>query len=302
MTTTEATTQSGTGVATLPTYGVVILTMGQRPEELRRAVASVLGQKDVEVQVVVVGNGSKPEGLPPQVNILTLEDNVGIPAGRNAGVALVSGDLLFFLDDDALLPTDDVLARIAQRFESDPRLGLLQPRIADPAGKPSPRRWTPRLHVGDPERSSYATVVWEGAVALRPEVFERTGGWADEFFYAHEGIDLTWRVWDAGSTAWYAGDIVIHHPANDPARNDLYYRYNARNRVFVARRNLPLPLVPIYLAAWTALTVIRLKPRSALPTWFAGFWEGIVTPCGKRRPLRWRTILRMSLAGRPPVL
>jgi GT2 family glycosyltransferase len=291
-----------TRVSRCPTYGVVILTMGQRPEDLRRAVASVLAQRDVEVDVVVVGNGCNPEGLPPEVRTVALQDNVGIPAGRNAGVSLVHGDLLFFLDDDASLSADDVLARIAQRFEKDPRLGLLQPRIADPAGAAAPRRWTPRLHVGDPTRSSYATVVWEGAVALRPEVFERAGGWADEFFYAHEGIDLTWRVWDTGSVAWYAGDIVVHHPANDPARNDLYYRYNARNRVYVARRNLPLPLVPIYLAAWTALTVIRLKPRSALPKWFAGFWEGIVTPCGERRPLSWRTILRMSLAGRPPVV
>ena len=291
-----------TRVKTCPTYGVVILTMGSRPEELQRAVASILSQRDVEVEVVVVGNGWKPEGLPPGVRTVSLHDNLGIPAGRNAGVPLVRGDLLFFLDDDALLPEDDVLAKIAQHFEENPQLGLLQPRIADPDGVPPPRRWTPRLHVGDPKRSSYATVVWEGAVAMRPEVFDAAGGWADEFFYAHEGIDLTWRVWDTGSIAWYAGDIVVHHPANAPARNDLYYRFNARNRVYVARRNLPLPLVPIYLAAWTAVTVLRLKPKSALRTWFAGFFEGIVTPCGERRPLGWRTIARMSLAGRPPVV
>jgi len=290
------------GAGRCPTYGVVILTMGRRPEDLQRAVASVLAQRDVAVDVVVVGNGWKPVGLPPQVRTVSMEDNIGIPAGRNAGVSMVHGDLLFFLDDDALLPTDDVLATIARRFAEDPRLGLLQPRIADPDGAPPPRRWTPRLRVGDPRRSSYATVVWEGAVAMRPEVFEQAGGWADEFFYAHEGIDLTWRVWDTGAVAWYAGDIVVHHPANDPARNDLYYRYNARNRVYVARRNLPLPLIPVYLAAWTALTVIRLRPRSALRTWFAGFFEGLVTPCGERRPLGWRTIARMSLAGRPPVV
>jgi GT2 family glycosyltransferase len=233
---------------------------------------------------------------------VSLEDNIGIPAGRNAGVSMVHGDLLFFLDDDAMLSSDDVLATIARRFADDPRLGLLQPRIADPDGAPPPRRWTPRLRVGDPRRSSYATVVWEGAVAMRPEVFERAGGWADEFFYAHEGIDLTWRVWDTGSVAWYAGDIVVRHPANDPARNDMYYRYNARNRVYVARRNLPVPLIPVYLAAWTLLTVIRLRPRSALRVWFAGFYEGVVTPCGERRPLGWRTIARMSMAGRPPIV
>jgi GT2 family glycosyltransferase len=262
----------------------------------------VLNQRDVDVDVVVVGNGWQPEGLPEGVRSVSLQDNVGIPAGRNAGASLVRGDLLFFLDDDALLPRDDVLATIAARFARHERLGLLQPRIADPGGAPPPRRWTPRLRVGDPERSSFATVVWEGAVALRAEIFRRAGGWADEFFYAHEGIDLAWRVWDTGSVAWYAGDIVVHHPANDPARNELYYRYNARNRVYVARRNLPVPLVPLYLAAWIAITVMRLQPRSALRIWFAGLLEGMRTPCGRRRPLKWRTVLRMTRAGRPPVV
>jgi GT2 family glycosyltransferase len=285
-----------------PRYGVVVLTMGQRPEELHQAISSVLAQRDVDVDVVVVGNGWEPEGLPEGVRSISLQDNVGIPAGRNAGAFLVSGDLLFFLDDDAVLPRDDVLATIASRFAQDERLGLLQPRIADPHGARPPRRWTPRLRVGDPERSSYATVVWEGAVALRADIFQRAGGWADEFFYAHEGIDLAWRVWDTGAVAWYAGDIVVNHPANDPARNALYYRYNARNRVYVARRNLPIPLVPVYLAAWIGITVIRLKPRSALRIWFAGLLEGATTPCGRRRPLSWRTVLRMSLAGRPPVV
>lgn len=292
---------SPTGVG-LPSYGVVILTQGRRPADLQRAVASVLAQRGVTVEVVVVGNGWQPVGLPPEVLTLKLQDNLGIPAGRNAGVSKVHGDLLFFLDDDARLPTPDVLARIARHFADDPRLGLLQPRIADPGGAPPPRRWTPRLRVGDPRHSSYATVVWEGAVALRPEVFERAGGWADEFFYAHEGIDLTWRVWDSGAVAWYAGEIEVHHPANDPARNELYYRLNARNRVFVARRNLPLPLIPVYLAAWTLLTVIRLRPRSALRVWFAGFREGLIQPCGERRPLSWRTVARMARAGRPPIV
>ena len=143
-----------------PTYGVVILTMGRRPEDLQRAVASVLAQRDVSVEVVVVGNGWKPVGLPPQVRTVSLQDNVGIPAGRNAGVSVVRGDLLFFLDDDALLPTDDVLATIAQHFAEDPRLGLLQPRIADPGGAPPPRRWTPGC--ASVTRGAAATPRWSG--------------------------------------------------------------------------------------------------------------------------------------------
>ena len=46
------------------TIGVVILTMGTRPHELSRAIDSVLAQRDVDLDVVVVGNGWQPEGVP----------------------------------------------------------------------------------------------------------------------------------------------------------------------------------------------------------------------------------------------
>ena len=285
-----------------PDFGVVVLTMGTRPTDLARAVDSVLRQRGVDLEIVVVGNGWAPAGLPDGVRAVALPGNLGIPAGRNAGVGQVGGELLFFLDDDAVLPEVDTLARIARQFAADPRLGLLQPRVADPTGKPPPRRWTPRLRVGDPGRSSPAACVWEGAVALRREVFDRAGGWPEEFFYAHEGIDLAWRVWDAGAAVWYAGDIVVHHPAVEPTRHRYYYRLNARNRVWLARRNLPAPLVPVYLAVWVALTVARVRSPSALRAWFAGFREGWRTPYGGRHPIHWRTVGRLTMAGRPPII
>ena len=84
--------------------GAVVLTQGRRPAELGAAVGSLLAQRGVEVDVVVVGNGWAPEGLPDGVRTVHLPEDVGIPGGRNAGVGAVSGDLLFFLDDDARLP------------------------------------------------------------------------------------------------------------------------------------------------------------------------------------------------------
>ena len=283
-------------------FGVVVLTMGKRPDELDRAVASVLAQRDVEVDVVVVGNGWAPVGLPESVRAVPLPVNVGIPAGRNAGVAHVRGELLFFLDDDACLPRTDVLARLAVRFAADPRLGLVQPRVLDPTGRPAPRRWTPRLRVGAPARSSPAFALWEGAVAVRRDVFERAGGWPAAFFYAHEGVELAWRVWDLGAQAWYLGDIEVHHPAIDPGRHAYYHRLNARNRVWLARRNLPAPLVPAYLATWVALTLARERSPAALRAWVGGFVEGWRRDCGPRRPLRWRTVWAMTRHGRPPVV
>jgi GT2 family glycosyltransferase len=276
--------------------------MGDRPEELRRAVGSILAQKNVDVDVVVVGNGWIPTGLAEGVKSVGLTDNVGIPAGRNSGVSSVDGDFLVFVDDDACLPEPDVLARLAALFAADPSLGLVQPRFADPDGRPTPRHWVPRLRKGDPGRSSDVCAICEAVVVLPREVFDTVGGWPETFWYAHEGIDLAWRVWDSGHRVRYVGDVVVHHPAVSPKRHGEFYRLTSRNRVLLARRNLPLPVAAAYLTTWGLLTLTRARTPMARVQSLRGFREGFSAPIGRRRPLRWRTIWRMTRAGRPPVI
>ncbi len=283
-------------------YGVVLLTQGSRPEALDRAIASVLAQRGVKTDVVVVGNGWQPTGLPEGVRGVELPENLGIPAGRNAGVPYVEGELLFFLDDDAFLPTSDVLALLAQRFSDEPGLGLIQPRVADPEGLPSPRRWTPRLRVGDPTRSSDVAAIWEGGVALRRHVFTATEGWPAPFFYAHEGIELAWRVWDAGYRVRYEGDIVVNHPVIAPTRHSVFHRFSARNRVWLARRNLPFPIGVVYVAVWFTISVLRLRRREDAAEMLKGYWQGLTEPGGPRKRMHWKAVWRMTKAGRPPVI
>ncbi len=285
-----------------PTVGAVVLTMGNRPDDLRRGLASLLSQADVDLAVVVVGNGWTPADLPGGVQGLGLPENLGIPAGRNAGVPLVRGDLLFFLDDDACLPRTDVLARMAAAFAADPELGLIQPRVVDPEGRTAPRRWTPRMRVGDPGRSSPAMNIWEGAVAVRRTAFDYAEGWPEPFWYAHEGIELAWRVWDAGYHVRYDGEIEVFHPAIQPTRHAEFYRFQARNRVWLARRNLPWPVGALYVLNWAAVTAARLRSREGVAETLRGYRIGLRTPAGERRPMRWRTVWRMARAGRPPII
>ncbi len=294
----DGTTASGVGTR----FGVVVLTMGNRPDDLRAGLESLLAQRDVELDVVVVGNGWQPVGLPDGVRALGLPRNLGIPAGRNAGVPEVAGDLLFFLDDDAELPRDDVLSRMAAQFAADPTLGLVQPRVVDPEGREAPRRWTPRIRVGDPARSSPAMNVWEGAVAMRRSAFDYAGGWPEPFWYAHEGVELAWRVWDAGFHVRYDGAIEVHHPAIQPTRHAEFYRYQARNRVWLARRNLPAPVGVAYVAAWAAVGGSRLRTAEAVRETLRGYRLGLRDDGGERRPMSWRTVWRMTRAGHPPVL
>lgn len=252
---------------------------------------------------MVVGNAWTPTGLPKGVRGLALPENLGIPAGRNRGAAEVRGEYIFFLDDDASIPSPTFLTDAIATIEADPSIGLLQPRVVDPSGVENPRRWIPRIRKGNPEDSGDVFSVWEGATLLPRAVFDATGGWADPFFYAHEGIELAWRVWDTGHRVLYAGDLVANHPAIEPTRHEYYYRLNARNRVWLAKRNLPWILVPVYVGSWTAIQLLRWARRpQALKSWFGGWAAGWRENPGGRRSIGWVTVWRMTRAGRPPLV
>ncbi|HWU46540.1 MAG TPA: glycosyltransferase family 2 protein [Humibacter sp.] len=286
-----------------PSVGVVVLSQGTRPAELRSSLQSILNQTGVRVDVVCVGNGWRPRDLPQGVRGLALDRNVGIPAGRNAGVPATAGDYLLFLDDDERLASDRFVADAIELMRRHPDVGMVQPRIVDPTGRAAPRRWVPRLRKGSPEHSSNVFSVLEGAIVMPRAVFERAGGWAAPFFYAHEGIELAWRVWDQGLRVWYAGDLVAEHPAVETTRHAEYYRMNARNRVWLARRNLPALFIPVYVGTWTGVQVLRgIRSPRDLRAWFAGWREGWRTDPGERRPIRWLTVWRMTRHGRPPII
>lgn len=277
--------------------------MGSRPEELRRGLESMLAQKDVELDIVCVGNGWDPVDLPAGVRPVFLPENLGACGGRNAGAAAVTGDVLFFFDDDAWLTDPDFVSRAICAFDNWPALGILQPRVHDPLSESDATRWIPRVRKGDPYESSAAFSVWEGALLVRRSTFDAAGGFGDELFYYHEGIELAWRCWDSGDVAWYAGNLEAHHPAAAPTRHDMFYRMHGRNRVWVARRNLPTPLIPVYVGTWTALHLIKSRrDRAGLRPWFDGWKEGWRNDPGPRRPISWRTAGRMALRGRPPVI
>ncbi|MGO0604004.1 MAG: glycosyltransferase family 2 protein [Brevibacterium sp.] len=289
------------------TFGVVVLSQGKRLDDLNRGFESLLAQKGVDLDIVCVGNGWEPGGIPDHVKKLGLPENLGIPAGRNAGVPHVDGEFLFFLDDDAWLPDDTSLMRMAQLMRTKPQIGLIQPRVEEPGGPDAPKRWIPRLKKGSADHSSNVFSVWEGAVCMQRRAFDECGGWPAPFWYAHEGIELAWRVWDAGYIVWYMGDLAVAHPVIDPRRHDEYFYMNARNRVWLARRNLPWPFSWAYVGSWTLMQFIKWanKPHQ-LKAWMEGWRAGWrLDPWGQdedRQKLSRRGVLRMSRHGRPPIV
>ena len=184
----------------------VVLTMGDRPAELDRAVASAVamgqGPERGGVDVVVVGNGADVPAVPAGVITLRLPENVGVAAGRNAGVAACAGDVVLFLDDDGWFPDPDLGEHVAASFEADPGLAVLSFRVADPEGGPGARWHVPRLRAGDPERSSVVTTFAGGACAIRRSAYQEAGGLPEKFFYGRRDVPKSEvRIVDGGHFA-----------------------------------------------------------------------------------------------------
>ncbi|MGV9287652.1 glycosyltransferase family 2 protein [Streptomyces sp. NPDC003719] len=276
--------------------------MGTRPKELAELLASVQAQTDPAARVVVVGNGCAVPNLPPWVETVQLAENTGVTGGRNAALEhLRDVDLVLDLDDDGLLVSDDVFARITALFAADPRLGIVGFRIADETGV-TQRRHVPRLRAGDPMRGGLVTGFLGGAHVLSTRMLEQVGHWPDAFFFAHEETDMAWRAIDAGWRVLYDPQLLLQHPRTSPARHAFFYRVNARNRVYLARRHLPAALIPVYLGVWVTVTLARTRNLAGLRAWFGGFAEGWRTRCGRRRPMHWSTVFRLTRLGRPPVI
>jgi hypothetical protein len=122
------------------------------------------------------------------------------------------------------------------------------------------------------------------------------------FFYAHEETDLAWRLLGLGYRLEYDAAARMCHPALPNARHAAFYRLDGRNRVLLARRNLPWPLAAAYLLTWFALTVVRERSVTAVRAWVSGFAAGWRMNPGLRRPMSARTAWRMTRAGRPPII
>lgn len=278
----------------------VVLTMGDRPDALAAAVASIHDQVDAPpCRVLVVWNGVEVADV--DAESLALPENLGVTGGRNAGAASGDAEFLLFLDDDAELVSIDLLRRAAEALDAQPALAVVALRIIDQDGQTS-RRHVPRVGGGSAARPGPVTAFLGGAVVIRRRAFDEVGGYG-ELFYAMEETDLSWRLHDAGWSIRYEADLMVRHPRVEPTRHSIAREMTARNRVWIARRNLPWPLAPVYVGTWLVLVALRTLRTRQRPD---GLWRGTRAGFGAmpfpRSAMSWRTVWRLTRLGRPPVI
>ncbi|MFC8761751.1 glycosyltransferase [Streptomyces sp. NPDC057193] len=128
---------------TPPRTSVVVATR-ERPEQLARALDSLLVQDHPDVEIVVVDNAPRTTDTHDLVTRkyadrvrYVREDTPGLAVAHNAGAAAAEGEVLAFTDDD-VIADPHWLTALTQPFAADPGLGcvtglILPARLATPA-------------------------------------------------------------------------------------------------------------------------------------------------------------------------
>jgi glucosyl-dolichyl phosphate glucuronosyltransferase len=115
------------GARASPTISVVICTHEERRwEEVVEAVASIGRQTYPALETVVVVDHNRPlfDRLSESLEQVTLLENGGPPgaaSSKNTGALIAAGDVVAFLDDDAVA-ADDWLEEIANAHRGDPTI------------------------------------------------------------------------------------------------------------------------------------------------------------------------------------
>jgi N-acetylglucosaminyl-diphospho-decaprenol L-rhamnosyltransferase len=211
----------------LPRVDVVVLTWNDG-EVLFTALASVAASEGVDVHTIVVDNGSStPVSLPPSVELIRSEQNLGVARGRNLGARSGSSEFVCFLDSDARLHAD-TLRELSGVLVEQPDVAVVGPvfdgqSAADSAGRaPGFTDKLVRLLTG---RASYRQLArnpsdrcWEvhfviGACQLvRRRAFEEVGGLDETYFYGPEDVDFCLRLRGIGWRVVQTSDARCFHP------------------------------------------------------------------------------------------
>jgi GT2 family glycosyltransferase len=261
------------------TQCVIVVNWNSGPY-LRKCLHAVLHQSVPIEKIIVVDNAStdasllETEDLLPHVQLIQLPHNAGFAAGNNIAVKAAEGcEWIAFLNVDAF-PEPDWLERLLAAAQSRPEGALfgsrmiqaLDPERLDGVGDSyhvSGVHW--RIghgqNVRDPIKYDAEVFSVCGAAMLcRRDLFLEVGGFDESFFCYAEDVDLGFRLRLRGHRCWYVADSTVYHvgSATTGKRSDFAVYHGHRNLVWVYFKNMPGPLLWLYLPQHILLNFVSL--------------------------------------------
>lgn len=286
----------------------VVVTHNRR-DELAECLRSCRRQTCPDKEILVVDNASTDDTLEmlardfPDVRVVPLKENRGVSGGRNAGVEAALGDVCIHVDDDAVFVGDQVGERAAAYFEADDRLACVGFTIRDAASGVEERKSIPRRDKRSLLHDYEAAYFCGAGFAVRRRPFLDLGMFWPPLVYGSQELDLSYRWLDAGWRILHSAEIEILHKSTPTARPaGQWVFFNARDRVWVAVRNLPWRCVASTAALWWAHTFLVAVRRGEIGSFASGVGrclEGIMSAWRFRKVVSSSTAARLrELSGR----
>jgi GT2 family glycosyltransferase len=249
---------------------------------LPRSLGALREQTRRPDRVLLIDNGSTDGSVEmvresfPEVEIIGLGRNAGFAAANNAGARAADGcDLIALLNADAFPETGwiEELVRAADEHPEAAAIASLmlrenEPDLIDGSGDlyhVSGMAWR-RDHlraISDSphlDRGGEVFSACGGAVLYRRDAFLAAGGFDESFFGYWEDTDLAFRLRLAGHEVWYEPRAVVRHVGSGTTgvSSDYSIYHSFRNMVWTWVRNMPSPLVWIYLPAHVLLNLLNV--------------------------------------------
>jgi GT2 family glycosyltransferase len=275
----------------MPRTSIVIPNLNGR-RFLGPCLEALVLQTDSDFETIVVDNGSADGSVAfvrerfPDAKVMELRSNHGFAGAMNAGIAEAKGDVVAFLNNDAV-PERTWLEELRGCLDRHPRAAAATaklvsseaPAILDGAGDGMTPSFLPFVR-GHGKRDGSAfeeeleVFAASGAASLwRGDLLRELGGFDERFFAYYEDVDLSFRARLLGYECWFAPSAVAAHARGGTAGDDLRFTlyHPARNRWFFLLKDAPGALLarhPLGLivgeAFWWRRALQRRSPLTLL--------------------------------------
>ena len=184
----------------------------------------------------------------PQIKLFANQKNLGFGKANNIGLKEATGKYILLINPDTIV-AEDTFEKMIQFFESNKNVGLAGCKILNPDGtlqlacrRSFPGPWTSFTKVTGlsslfpnskifarynltylDENQTYEVDAISGSfMMMRKEVYDKVGGFDEQFFMYGEDLDLCYRIQKAGYKVFYVHTTqIIHYKGESTKRSSL---------------------------------------------------------------------------------
>jgi len=202
-----------------PEASVIIVTYNTGRHLLSKNLESLKLQTDTRFEIVIVDNSDKrdiaPIALKHKLLYIKLKKNVGPSLARNIGLRVAEGNIIIFLDDDAI-PANDFVSQHIKAYQMNNILGLRGKAI--PIADNLYNKLSVLYDLGDKIIPSPITL--EGNSSFKRDILIDIGGFNSKLGDSggHEGLELSYRIiskYKDKKLLIYYPHAVIYHDNKD---------------------------------------------------------------------------------------